>query len=164
MKKFITIILALALIFAMTSLAFAYSNQGYLGNVSYEVKQQNNKKTIVFTFEDAGVAEGVIEGDTFIGANDIEQIIIEEGVTEIGSQVFKNMKGLKDVYIPASVERIASDAFDGCPTLSIHYAGDQPEIITSGSFISGGCVAIIAAVVVAAAVVVTICVKKKKKA
>lgn len=42
---------------------------------------------------------------------DINNIVIENGITSIGSRVFYNLRNLQSVYIPESVTQIADDAF-----------------------------------------------------
>ena len=48
---------------------------------------------------------------------DLEAFEIEEGITEICDNSFKNLKNLINVYIPSSLKIISSHAFDGCENL-----------------------------------------------
>ncbi|MBR5987386.1 MAG: leucine-rich repeat protein, partial [Clostridia bacterium] len=67
------------------------------------------------------------------GANgyaSIKEIIIGEGVEEIGKFAFANLSGLTSMTIPASVKRIGSRAFVSCNNLTeLYFKGD---IITDG--------------------------------
>ena len=56
-----------------------------------------------------------IDAEAFAGAN-MQQIIIHDGMTEIGARAFANCRKLLVVSMPNSVGSIADDAFDGCDT------------------------------------------------
>ena len=59
------------------------------------------------------------------GYSDIKQVIIGEGVEEIGKFAFANMSGLTSITIPASVKKIGSRAFVSCNNLTeIYFKGD----------------------------------------
>ena len=103
---------------------------------------------------------GVIERNASFTNNDklresITSIIIGEGITEIGVNVFVNFTALLEVVIPNSVTKIEGGAFGGCRGLikviipdsvksigeaafylsglkTIVFQGDAPEIIFSG--------------------------------
>ncbi len=49
---------------------------------------------------------------------DIEKIVMEDGVTSIGSGAFSDCKRLTNVTIPGSVQVIGNEAFQGCASLS----------------------------------------------
>ena len=48
----------------------------------------------------------------------IQSVVIENGITSIGNQVFSNCNNLTNVSIPSSVTSIESHAFDNCTNLS----------------------------------------------
>ena len=54
-----------------------------------------------------------IENEAFAN-NACEGVIIPDGCVSIGSGAFRDCKKLIYVKIPASVEEIADDAFEGC--------------------------------------------------
>ncbi len=56
-----------------------------------------------------------IEASDFEGSA-CEIVIIPDGCKSIGSKAFANCKSLLRIVIPASVEIIAEDAFEGCNT------------------------------------------------
>ena len=56
-----------------------------------------------------------VEAEAFAGTN-MQQIIIPDGMTEIGARAFANCRKLLVVSMPDSIESIADDAFDGCDT------------------------------------------------
>ena len=51
----------------------------------------------------------------------VKTIVIKEGITSIGSEsameIFKNLKNVTDVTLPAGLEFICADAFYGCEAL-----------------------------------------------
>ena len=51
-------------------------------------------------------------------ANDIETIIIENGITKISEGAFAGLTNLVNVVIPNSVRSIGSNAFEGCTSLN----------------------------------------------
>lgn len=62
-------------------------------------------------------------------ADDIIAIIIEEGVTGIGAEAFKNFTSLDMIILPASVVTVGDNAFTGCTSLkSLLVLGSTTEI------------------------------------
>ena len=63
----------------------------------------------------------IISEEMFYGNDELEQVIIPEGVREIRSKAFAN-SSLREITLPDSLEFIADDAFDGCDleTMIIH--------------------------------------------
>ena len=56
----------------------------------------------------------------------IYKVVINLGVSNIGSNMFENCKNLKSIMIPSSVTSIGYDAFFGCVSLSdVYYGGDE---------------------------------------
>ena len=56
---------------------------------------------------------------------------IEYSVTEIGDGVFANFTALKTVYMPASLERIGTNAFAGCTHIEEIFTSTQTEYVVS---------------------------------
>ena len=68
--------------------------------------------------------------------DDIDTVIINDGVTSIGGSAFYNCKDLTGATIPDSVTSMGNDAFNGCDSLTdIYYGGteEQWNQITIGS-------------------------------
>ena len=64
----------------------------------------------------AGVTQ--VEDEAFSGSGACI-IIVPEGCKSIGSKAFSNCKNLTEIRLPASLETIAADAFEGCQGFSI---------------------------------------------
>ena len=55
-------------------------------------------------------------------------VVIDEGVRNISSSVFKGLFGLYSITIPESLEEVGEDAFDGCTGLqNVYYAGTKAQ-------------------------------------
>ena len=68
---------------------------------------------------DVVIPEGVTEiGEVaFLGCSSLESVTIPEGVREIGEDAFAFCKSLESVTIPEGVKKIGRDAFRGCGSL-----------------------------------------------
>ena len=71
---------------------------------------------------DFKIADGVLEEYTGPGG----EVVIPEGVTEIGDWTFSNCESLTSIQIPATVTYIAESAFTGCKNLSVIIAPTIP--------------------------------------
>lgn len=60
-----------------------------------------------------------IEEEAFLGATSLENVYVPEGTTSIGARAFAN-SSLQYIELPASVESIADDAFEGCDELEVY--------------------------------------------
>lgn len=65
--------------------------------------------------------------DIGINNNVIESVIIPNGVTEIGRNVFRFCHGLTSIKIPKSVTTIGSMAFDETNISSVYFEGNAPS-------------------------------------
>ncbi len=60
--------------------------------------------------------------------DDVVQLVIEEGVTEIGYSAFEDNNRLTSIYIPLSLKSVLSNAFNGCISLSdVYYDGTDED-------------------------------------
>lgn len=63
-------------------------------------------------------------GDTYIDPEwsylreDVEKVIVNEGVTDVGEQAFMSFENLKEVKLASTVEAIGEAAFEECESLS----------------------------------------------
>lgn len=61
-------------------------------------------------------------------ADIIQEVVIEEGVTDLGDYSFAQCNNLLRVTIPETVTAIGEDAFSGCEALTdVYYAGSQEQ-------------------------------------
>ena len=65
---------------------------------------------------------------------DVEQVVIEEGVTAIGNYAFTNCKKLKSVKIAGSVQKIGIGAFESCVSLSEIFIPENVSTIGASAF------------------------------
>lgn len=61
---------------------------------------------------------GDIRSDAFAGSISITQVVIEEGITSIGSMAFSDCSYLESVTLPQSLESIGDRAFNNCTKLN----------------------------------------------
>ncbi len=112
------------------------SPQGDLNeNVSY--KYDTSSKTLTISGE--GEMSKVYNGyddiyPWYLLRNDIEAVVIENGVTYISESAFAGCTSLKTVKIPDSVTEIGREAFAGCASLPAVDLGKNVTIIGSSVF------------------------------
>ena len=92
--------------------------------------------TDTYGFEFPNFVTGIIipNGATTIGKNvfsgypNLQTIVIPESVTSIGTYTFKNCTSLKSITIPESVTSIGNEAFYYCTSLkTINYTGTKEQ-------------------------------------
>ena len=76
-------------------------------------------------------------GSSIAAKENLEKIIIPEGVTKIRNSAFSQCKNLKEVVLPSSLEEINGYAFCSCSELNKINLPDNLKIIGKSSF--GGC-------------------------
>ena len=76
------------------------------------------------------------EPDWWYFGQDIEKIILENGVTSIGDGAFSSCKSLTSVIIPDSVTSVGMYAFDGTAWLE-NKRTENPLVIVNGILIDG---------------------------
>lgn len=127
MKKAISLILSIVMMLSITAgmdiSAFAapdVSSDGeyisdYCGD---DVGWQLNKETGVLTISGSGNTTNYkSEESPFFNRTDINEIIISQGITSIGDNLFQSCKNLKEIVIPDSVNTIGTAAFSDCSGL-----------------------------------------------
>lgn len=99
-----------------------YQAMGYLGWDGNELG---------LTFEDETLEiPGAIEewGDNAFAGNQHKTLILDEGITEIGTAAFFGMYNLSSVTLPSTLKTIGANAFDNCKALT---SIDIPAGVTS---------------------------------
>ena len=98
--------------------------------------------TDTYGFEFPNCVTGVIipNGTTTIGKNvfstypNLQSIVIPEGVTSIGERAFQSCTSLTSITIPDGVTSIGNGAFDGCTGLTSVTIPDGVTSIGNGAF------------------------------
>ncbi len=78
-----------------------------------------------------------IEPDACADRDGLEEVIIPEGVTVIGSEAFRNCHALKNVIFPESLAKIDKQAFEHCSSLTEISLPDRTRSFGEEPF--GGC-------------------------
>lgn len=112
----------------------AESANGSFADVSWDYDAKS--KTLTVKGSGAISFESAAKASWFDVRHSVEKIVFDtDGITEIGSYAFYNMKSLKSVDIPDSVTVLGNYAFAYCATLS-NIDGQLPEGLVS---IGEGC-------------------------
>lgn len=107
------------------------------GTLSSGVKWElDDNGTLTFSPNDSG--EGVISDCSFLRDENVEEIVIEDGITEIEADAFSNFSDLISVTIPESVKKIGDSAFCGCDSLQMVIIFEGVETIGDGAFYDCG--------------------------
>lgn len=64
-----------------------------------------------------------------------EIMVVEEGITEIDKHAFLHIHGLKEIYLPSTIEKIKEEAFRNCYDLEkIHCASPLVDVKSKAFF------------------------------
>lgn len=107
MRKLGILMLSLAIAFTMTITSFAATAKSCGENCYYTLE---NGKLDVFGY-------GSIADDAFAKRKDIRQVIIHDGVTEVGYTAFIDCENIESLDIGKDVKAIRQCAFLNCPKL-----------------------------------------------
>ena len=67
--------------------------------------------------------------------DEIESIVISQGLTDVSQLGFENCRNLKTITLAASIRSVNTDAFKGCTSLqTVNYLGTTDPTIESGAF------------------------------
>ena len=133
-NKILSIILAILMIVTTIPMAFAADivNSGtfHQSNIEWTLDSDN-----VLTISGEG-SMGTYAGYAFNSSvkSRIEEVIIEDGVTDVARNLFTGCSRLTSVYIADSVKIIESAAFKDCTALTNVYIGDSVETIGDDAF------------------------------
>ncbi len=125
MKKLLSILLALSLIFGLcVGMAGSVSAEDYYGDGYYawdngdgtcQISYYENPDTVEITvpqYVDGMRVTGLIDG-CFTRLSNLEKVTIPEGVCSIGSRVFDDCWQLHSIYLPASLTELEDDTLLG---------------------------------------------------
>lgn len=113
-------------VFDVDASALVTSDVSLGGNVKWKYDAKNDVITVYgsgsmnnFNNGDNGQRwDEIYKGTGEIPKNRATKIVIENGITNIGNNVFNGMNTVQSVTIPASVTSIGASAFEGCSALS----------------------------------------------
>lgn len=57
---------------------------------------------------------------TFYNSRALKKVVFNEGTQSIDAWAFKDCTSLRDVHLPASLDKINENAFDGCGEITFH--------------------------------------------
>ena len=141
MKRLLRLLLAMVfcviLSVGFTQAAHAATGSGTWGNLSWTLDSNG-----VLTISGSGAMNAFGDGESTQAWNayksSIKSVVINSGVTTIGSFAFSQCRSLRSVSIPSSVNGIAAGSFSGCFSLE---SIDIPASVTQigiGAFVSSG--------------------------
>ena len=90
--------------------------------------------TISGTGEMTDFAENVFTGSIWYNNQSITEVIVEEGVTSIGSGAFYKCQNISSVSLPSGLVKIGNYAFDSCTSLSAVTIPDEVSSIGIRAF------------------------------
>jgi hypothetical protein len=73
--------------------------------------------------------------DTPFYFEDFSSIYVEEGITNVGEAAFANLYEVKEIFLPATIVTVGTDAFAYCEELEkVHFAGAIPPTFDNLSY------------------------------
>lgn len=143
-KRFLSVLLTLVMVISLLSsitlTASAEDTSGNCGKNGDNVTWKYNAETKTITFSGIGKISDYTEGkrpwESYM--SDIENVIIESGVTEIGQKALYECSSLKSISIPESVEKIRSHAFYKCTGLKEVIIPNGVKSIYTSAFANTG--------------------------
>ena len=61
-------------------------------------------------------------------AEDVQSLVVEEGITEIAGSLFRGCSAMKTAALPRSLQTVGANAFSGCNALTtVRYSGKQEQ-------------------------------------
>lgn len=140
MKKILHVIVSTAIIVLfMTHLSVAADD--YYDDPSTRVFENGNYTETYHTDEN-GIVHLVYEGNGKIERatwyETVEDLVISEGITEMGDSLLCDAEPLTTVTLPSTLINISSQAFFNCPNLKNITLNDNLQIIGEGAFALSG--------------------------
>ena len=129
MKRLISILIILCLVLAFTPgiCDYSWAFSGNTGNgLSYSLDDDG---TLTISGNGPMADSGNYDSTYYSFRDRIVKIVIEPGVTSIGSGTFKYLYNLKEISLPDTLTKIGERAFTGCSALtSVEIPGSVTEI------------------------------------
>ena len=144
MKRFLSLTLSVLMIisavFGTNAVVFA-DDRIECGDKGGNVVANYNAANHTLTLTGSGAMQDYLGSPWAVGSGyDITDIIIENGITHIGSSAFAGMLRLENVSIPSTVKSIGKNAFSGSILLKSVHLPASVETIGIGAFTTKGIV------------------------
>ncbi|MCM1233167.1 MAG: leucine-rich repeat domain-containing protein [Ruminococcus flavefaciens] len=81
------------------------------------------------------VSDAIFETDEQFCRDAVEKVIIEDGVTRISNEAFRDCRRLSEITIPDSVAKIGTGAFRGCAGWVVPDSSENNELWPSGALL-----------------------------
>lgn len=129
MKKYLSLILSLILSVLVIPVSAFEVNASYSGNCGENAVWVYDDSTRTLTISGKGDMTDYNAYLTFdSNYNKIKSVVITEGVTSIGSNVFGICEYVTSISIPVSITKINKNAFENCSSLKkVYYAGTEAQ-------------------------------------
>ena len=114
MKKVISILLSVLMLCSVTTgldLTAYAADTTITGKCGENATYLYNKNTKTLTISGTGVIDS--KDSDFPSSDSIVSLVIKDGITEIGNEMFFECENLENIVIPDSVVNISRDAFEG---------------------------------------------------
>lgn len=95
-----------------------YNNQTQISNNVQWKYDENNKVLHIYGHGDMANYKLTEQPPWVQYKNQIEQVIIDDGIVSLGNYAFYNYKALKTVVIPRGLKKIGARVFEGCTNLN----------------------------------------------
>ena len=136
-RRILCLLLALTMILTLTAAPVSAAGRRCVTVTAAPTREQNVTWSIrdgLLVISGHGRMEDYAPGEAPWLAEEVYAVIIEDGVTYLGSNAFRGMKKLQDVTIGAGVTAMGESVFADCPQLSrVLCTGDSLSVPT-GSF------------------------------
>ena len=115
MKRFFCLLLAICLLSPCLPLAGRAEVAGECGD---DLQWVFSDGTLTVSGSGPMFSYAYEEAPWCLGNMDVRQVILEEGVTSVGSFAFRDCTSLEALVLPASLESVGQGAFSGCESLA----------------------------------------------
>ena len=119
----------------MSEILVDEDNAFYYSDCNCLILRDGNKLVRGCKYGDISAKAVSIETEAFSEYNEIEEIIIPNGVKSLGARAFSSCGGIKRVSIPKSVSYISKGAFDDCHSLESIDIDDNPTYKLEGKMV-----------------------------
>lgn len=106
---------------SMPEFGFELNEDGNSYTLTYYNELSDAKSEVIIPENYEGLPVTIIGGSAFANHDELERIVIPEGVEIIDSNAFGGCSSLKEIEIPSSTYLVSTSAFEGCTSLTEIY-------------------------------------------